>query len=67
MVQSVHKNSPKGKVRSMYRQFYEELKEWEQKRIPEPLIVIGARQIGKTWIIRRFCEESYKNYIYINL
>lgn len=51
----------------MYRQFYEELKEWEQKRIPEPLIVIGARQIGKTWIIRRFCEESYKNYIYINL
>lgn len=51
----------------MYRKFYEQLVEWEQKRIPTPLLVIGARQIGKTWIIRKFCEETYPNYIYINL
>ena len=29
----------------MYRKFYEQLVEWEQKRIPTPLLVIGARQI----------------------
>ena len=51
----------------MYRKFYEQLMAWEQKRIPSPLLVIGARQIGKTWIIRKFCEETYPNYIYINL
>ena len=32
-----------------------------------PLMVIGARQIGKTYIINEFCEENYNDYIYINL
>lgn len=30
-------------------------------------MVIGARQIGKTYIINEFCEENYNDYIYINL
>ena len=42
----------------MYRKFYEQLMEWEQKRIPSPLLVIGARQIGKTWIIRKFWNRT---------
>ena len=32
-----------------------------------PLMVIGARQIGKTYIINEFCKENYNDYIYINL
>lgn len=30
-------------------------------------MVIGARQIGKTYIIDEFCKEKFKEYIYINL
>ena len=30
-------------------------------------MVIGARQIGKTYIINEFCKREFKNYIYINL
>ncbi len=51
----------------MYRKFYEVLKKWEENMIQEPLLVIGARQVGKTWLIKKFCEDTYKDYIYINL
>lgn len=33
----------------------------------KPLMIIGARQIGKTYIIKKFCENEFENYIYINL
>lgn len=42
------------------------LLDWEQKNVKEPLLVIGARQIGKTYIIKEFCNANYKNYIYLN-
>ena len=32
-----------------------------------PLIVNGARQVGKTYILRKFGEEQFKNVVYINL
>lgn len=51
----------------MYRKFSETLAEWEKKQDQKPLMVIGARQTGKTWIIRDFCEKTYPEYIYINL
>ncbi|MBR4514232.1 MAG: ATP-binding protein [Lachnospiraceae bacterium] len=51
----------------MYRKFYEELKKWEEDKVQEPLLVIGARQVGKTWLIKQFCEDTYQDYIYINL
>lgn len=51
----------------MYRKFVEELQEWERENIKEPLLVIGARQVGKTWIIKSFCEQTYADYVYINL
>lgn len=31
-----------------------------------PLIIKGARQVGKTYIIDKFCRENYDNYVYIN-
>ena len=51
----------------MYRKFYEELSFWEDNNIKEPMLIMGARQIGKTWLIKKFCEDRYKDYVYINL
>lgn len=51
----------------MERNFYSTLKLWKENNISIPLMVIGARQIGKTYIIDKFCRENFKDYIYINL
>ena len=50
----------------MKRKFLEELKQWKNKNIKEPLMVIGARQTGKTYIINKFCKENYEEYLYLN-
>lgn len=50
----------------MYRKFIETLQQWEKQNTKEPLMVVGARQVGKTWLIRKFCSETYLNYVYIN-
>ena len=42
------------------------LKEWKQDEHRRPLIVKGARQIGKTESIRKFAEENYKHVVEIN-
>lgn len=51
----------------MERKIYKELLNWKENNIQKPLMVIGARQIGKTYIIKRFCEKEFKKCIYINL
>ena len=51
----------------MQRKFWKELEEWKKQNESTPLMVVGARQIGKTYIIDKFCKENYKDYIYINL
>ncbi len=51
----------------MERRFTAVLERWEKSREQKPLLVIGARQVGKTWIIKGFCEKNYKDYVYINL
>ncbi len=51
----------------MERDFYQVLKAWKEQNILTPLMVIGARQVGKTYLINKFCQENFKDYIYINL
>ena len=51
----------------MKRKLYEHLKKWSDDNNRKPLLIVGARQVGKTWIIRSFCEENYSDWIYINL
>lgn len=51
----------------MKRKFYQKLISWKQNNINMPLMVIGARQIGKTYIIEKFAKENFDNFIYINL
>ncbi len=51
----------------MKRKIYQELINWKNTNIQKPLMIIGARQIGKTYIIKEFCQREFPNYIYINL
>ena len=51
----------------MKRKIYKDLLEWKNEKNKKPLMVFGARQVGKTYIINEFCLKEYKNYIYINL
>lgn len=51
----------------MKRKIYQELINWKKTDMQKPLMVIGARQIGKTYIINEFCKNEFENYIYINL
>ena len=52
----------------MKRKLEEQLIAWKQKTADRlPLIVNGARQVGKTYILRRFGEKQFNNVVYINL
>ena len=51
----------------MKRKFYNTLLNWKNTNIETPLMVIGARQIGKTYIIKEFCQNEFEDFIYINL
>lgn len=50
----------------MYREKIEELKKWKQSKNRKPLIIRGARQVGKTWLMKEFGEKFYEKYAYIN-
>ncbi|WP_405379609.1 ATP-binding protein [Phascolarctobacterium sp.] len=50
----------------MYRQLIEALKAWKAKLNRKPLIIEGARQVGKTWLMKEFGRVAYKDSIYIN-
>lgn len=51
----------------MERKIYKELVNWKNTGMQKPLMVIGARQIGKTYTINEFCNNEFENYVYINL
>lgn len=50
----------------MYRKKIEELVKWKQSNNRKPLIIRGARQVGKTWIMKEFGNKYYERYAYIN-
>ena len=49
----------------MYRKIIKELKEWKNSTHRKPLILQGARQTGKTWIMKEFGRTEYKNTAYL--
>ena len=51
----------------MKRKIYDDLVKWKERSIDTPLMIIGARQIGKTYVINEFCKNEFKNYVYVNL
>ena len=50
----------------MYRNIIEQIREWKNKEGRKPLILAGARQVGKTYILRKFGEEEFDNVVYVN-
>ncbi len=50
----------------MYRLAIEELKKWKASKHRKPLIIRGARQVGKTWLMKEFGASAYKKSVYIN-
>ena len=53
-------------MRGLERQIYQELQKWKIKRNRKPLVLNGARQVGKTWILKEFGQREYENLAYIN-
>ena len=51
----------------MYRKFYEYMMQWKQDKNKKALYINGARQIGKTTLIREFGKKNYKKFLEINL
>ena len=50
----------------MKRIFIEKLKEWKSKPNRKPLVLSGARQVGKTWLLKEFGRIAFKNTAYVN-
>lgn len=50
----------------MYRIAIEQLKKWKAKKHRKPLIIRGARQVGKTWLMKEFGASEYESVVYIN-
>ncbi|MBQ6944713.1 MAG: ATP-binding protein [Ruminococcus sp.] len=51
----------------MKRKILQQLIDWKNSTSRKPLILNGARQVGKTFILREFGREYYKNTVYVNL
>ncbi len=50
----------------MYRYAIENLDKWKKSKNRKPIIIEGARQVGKTWLMKEFGKKSYNNTVYIN-
>lgn len=50
----------------MYRYAIEELFKWKEKPIRKPMIIQGARHVGKTWLMKEFGKKAYTHTVYIN-
>lgn len=44
----------------------EELHKWKAKRNKKPLIIRGARQVGKTWLMKEFSRVAFEKTVYIS-
>ncbi|MFA7089414.1 MAG: ATP-binding protein, partial [Bacteroidales bacterium] len=51
----------------MKRKISKALAEWKSNPKRMPLVINGARQVGKTYIIKQFGNEQYKHILYLNL
>ena len=50
----------------MKRSAIKELYQWKESDERKPLIMLGARQVGKTWLMQEFAKEAYKQVAYVN-
>ena len=50
----------------MYRIKIKELIKWMLNKNRKPLVFLGARQVGKTWLLQEFGKTEYKQMVYVN-
>jgi len=50
----------------MKRHFEMQLSAWSRQTKPLPLMLVGARQTGKTYVLKKFCEQNFDEQIYLN-
>jgi uncharacterized protein len=50
----------------MYRKAEIELADWKNRKVLKPLVLMGARQVGKTWLMRNLGQQHFEQFIYIN-
>lgn len=50
----------------MKRRAFQQLKLWKESKHRKPLILLGARQVGKTWLMKEFGDKYYESVAYIN-
>ena len=50
----------------MKRTLYNDLINWKNKTDRKPLIIQGARQVGKTWLMKEFGKNEFKQVVYLN-
>ena len=50
----------------MNRLYFQKLQEWKESKKRKPLIIQGARQVGKTWLMKEFGRREFEKVIYLN-
>lgn len=50
----------------MKRNIYSELQSWKESPKHKPLVLLGARQVGKTYIVKEFGKNEFSNMVYVN-
>ena len=50
----------------MDKYIYSELNNWVYKERRKPLLLRGARQVGKTWLVEKLAKEEFENYLKID-
>ena len=50
----------------MYRNAMKDLCRWKEKKEKKPLVIRGARQVGKTWLMKKFGDIAYEKIVYIS-
>lgn len=53
-------------INNMKRKAYEGLLKWKSNKSRKPLLIKGARQVGKTWLMKEFGKNEYESVAYIN-
>ena len=52
----------------MQRSILSKIVEWNRRKVRKPLVLMGARQVGKTWLMNEFAKTVYGNHaVYVNL
>lgn len=55
-----------GDRRCIERKIYADLLKWKEDPDRKPMILLGCRQVGKTFIVKEFGDREYENTVYLN-